>query len=102
MLDINQVNYHLQYAEMTTQHWHPSQPYARGDQLMTALEKGWVADQDVQVKRVFLGDDRSICVFEFTLRRKGQTMVMPVVENPYVRRYCSTAHYQLIGEAIDH
>lgn len=82
----NVTNYHVQYLDVETQHWHPtSESYAGGDHLITALEKGWDIGQCVRVKHWY-ATLRYVTLYEFHLSRNGAEMVMPVVENPYVVR----------------
>jgi hypothetical protein len=67
--------------------WHPgSQHYAGGDHLATALLLKWTIDDEVREERHLVGGRRSVSVYYFTLSRGGITLVMPVIENPYVTR----------------
>lgn len=80
-------NYHIQYPGVTNQHWHPeSGKYAGGDHLMTALQDGWEIQQCIQINHTYDGM-RGVTVYEFKLERAGETMVMPVINNPYVERF---------------
>jgi len=79
-------NHHAQYLDVT-HHWSPrSEKYAGGDCLLTAIQRGWEISETVEERKFWHGDARCVCVYEFTLRRDGEEVVMPVLENPYVTR----------------
>ena len=63
-----------------------SQHYAGGDHLAPALLLNWQIDHEVREERHLIGGRRSVTVYYFTLFRDGVTLVMPVIENPYVIR----------------
>jgi hypothetical protein len=87
-------NYHVQYLDVTSQYWNPREGFAGGDHLLTALDAGWeVADCVEEV--VWYTGARSVSLFHFTLTRKGEKMVMPVVNNPYVDRFITQAEIQV-------
>lgn len=83
----NISNFHVQYLNVTSQHWDPdSESFAGGDNLMTALANDWEIDQCVQKLHWFAGM-RAITIYEFHLTRNGKKMTMPVVNNPYIVRF---------------
>lgn len=85
-LDTNISNWHYAYMAMI-RHWHPeSEKYTGGDALFTALENGWQLHQEVEYEEYWLAGVRSVLVYRFKLTRDGETMVMPVIRNPYVNR----------------
>ena len=93
---INPTNFHVQYQEMTTQHWHSeSERFAGGDNLMTALEHGWEVDKCVLARHWYAGM-RSVKVYEFKLRLGDQTMTMPVIDNPYIGRFIDEEGIELV------
>lgn len=90
----NVSNFHMQYSDLTSQHWHAeSARYAGGDHLMTALEKDWDIQRCEMVRHWYAGM-RSVRIYEFELVKDQQTVVMPVLDNPYVERF-------IIDEGID-
>ena len=100
MVKVNAVknisNFHAQYSELTSQHWHPnSETYAGGDHLTTALEKKWQIEK-VELKRHWYAGMRSVRLYEFTLTKEGRTVTMPVLDNPFVERFIKLEGIDLI------
>lgn len=94
-------NYHAQYQGVTTQHYDPnSERFAGGDQLLTALQNNWQIDQCVLVRHAYAGR-RYSKVYEFTLRRGGDEMVMPVIDNPYIARIVDAYEIELLEQGDD-
>ncbi|MDQ7025334.1 MAG: hypothetical protein Q9P01_00070 [Anaerolineae bacterium] len=92
----NASNFHTVYQNVTTQHWHPSsERYAGGDHLMTAIDKGWKVEKCVLVRHWYAGM-RSVVVYEFNLKRDSNTMMMPVIDNPYIGRFIEESDIELI------
>jgi hypothetical protein len=92
----NVANFHIMYQDVTSQHWHSSsERYAGADHLLTALEKGWEVQKCVQVRHWYAGM-RSVKLYEFHLQRGGDTMTMPVIDNPYVGRFIEEGDIELI------
>lgn len=84
---VNVTNYHMQYSDVTSQYWHPnSERFAGGDNLLTALESGWMIDKCVRRQHSYAGS-RSVTFYEFFLVQADKQMVMPVIENPYISRF---------------
>ncbi|MEM9951362.1 MAG: hypothetical protein AAF846_07175 [Chloroflexota bacterium] len=84
---VNVANYHVQYSDLTSQHWHPnSESFAGGDNLITALEKKWEID-NCKLTRHWYAGMRSVRVYEFTLSKGDVTVIMPVLDNPYIERF---------------
>lgn len=80
------TNFHVDYLDVT-QHWSPtSEAYAGGDGLITALYNGWSMDRLVKAEQKWFAGMRSVMVYYCSLERNGQTMTMPVLNNPYVDR----------------
>lgn len=83
----NVANFHVQYMDVTSQHWHPkSANFAGGDNLITAVEHGWEVNECILVQHWYAGM-RSVKIYEFTLHRGEASMLMPVISNPYVERF---------------
>lgn len=92
----NVSNFHVQYMDVTSQYWHPkSELFAGGDNLITAVERGWIVEQCVLIHHWYAGM-RSVKIYEFTLQRGEDSMIMPVISNPYVARFIKEEEIQLI------
>lgn len=92
------TNYHVQYQDVTSQHWHPrSEEFAGGDNLMTALENGWHINECLLTKHYYAGM-RSVKVYRFHLSKGDSQIVMPVIYNPYVERLIDEEGYELQEE----
>jgi hypothetical protein len=79
-------NANVEYIEVS-HYWSPtSEKYAGCDQLLTALFKGWEVDENVYLESYWHSASREVNIYHFTLHRKGQQLVMPVLSNPYLRR----------------
>lgn len=87
-------NYHVQYLDVTSQYWTPRAGYAGGDHLLTALQNGWEIVDCVE-EQVWYAGARCVSVYHFTLQRKDEKMVMPVVNNPYVDRFISQSQLKV-------
>ncbi|MCU0495713.1 MAG: hypothetical protein MUF87_00015 [Anaerolineae bacterium] len=84
MLNHNQINYHVEYMDVS-QHWCPvSEKYAGGDCLITALSKGWQMNDVIQTETRWFAGMRSINIYHIELHRNGEQMIMPVLDNPYI------------------
>lgn len=94
-------NFHAQYQDITSQHWsYSSEHYAGGDNLLTAIARGWDIDRKVTLRRHWFAGMRCIEIFHFTIRREQVVADMAVIGNPYVQRYLSTHPHDLV-EAED-
>lgn len=91
------TNYHAQYLDVTSQYWNPREGYAGGDHLLTALNAGWDV-AECREQPIWYTGARCVVVYHFTLSRKGETMVMPVVNNPYVDRFITQASIPVVRE----
>ncbi len=90
-------NYHVQYQDLTSQHWNPgSEQFAGADNLTTALSVGWTIDPDVVVRHHWYAGSRCVRIYDFSLRRDQEAMIMPVLENPYVNRMIKKRELNLI------
>jgi hypothetical protein len=94
-------NYHAQYVDVTTQHYDPrSERFAGGDQLLTALANRWEVERCVLLRYAFAGR-RYSKVYEFTLRRADDVMIMPVIDNPYIKRIVDAYEIELLEAEQD-
>ncbi len=88
-----------QHQDITSQHWsYSSERYAGGDNLLTAIARGWEIDRRVRLRRHWFAGMRCIEIFHFTIRRDDVVEDMAVVGNPYVYRYLATAPHDLVDE----
>jgi hypothetical protein len=95
---INISNYHTQYNDLTSQHWSSkSEHFAGGDNLITAIEWDWGIEKCALVTHWFAGM-RGVRVYEFTLVKGDERIVMPVLNNPYVERFIIDHDIDLIEE----
>lgn len=100
MMNQNNVNFHVQYQNVTSQHWsYSSEKFAGGDNLLTALSRGWEIDETVHLKRHWFAGMRCIEIYHFTIIRDDRTIDMAVVNNPYVNRFIQTHNLIVIDES---
>lgn len=86
MIHYNPSNHHFAYMDKI-RHWHPpSERYTGGDSLLTALRDGWEVAPVVTGEAHWYAGTRCVMVYCFEFSRGGETMVMPVIANPYVVR----------------
>lgn len=95
----NVTNYHMQYLDVTSQHWDASSAtFAGGDHLMTALDNDWFVKECRLVKHWYTGA-RFVKIYEFHLiNDAGDTLTMPVIHNPYIERFIDEERIELIDE----
>lgn len=88
MLPFRTDNTHEKYTA-TYQHWCPqSENYAGGDHLISAFRAGWtLADDVVAVEQHWLSGNRPVNIYNFVLENVDETMIMPVLHNPFVERF---------------
>lgn len=68
-------------------HWHSdSEEFAGGDSLATALMMGWEIAGTVAMDIYWCSGSRQVPVYYFRLNRDGDTVLMPVLGNPFVDR----------------
>lgn len=79
-------NYHADYPDIKRYWSDTSQRYAGGDHLLTALQRGWVMGDVVYEQRVWHGGSRLVIIYHIDLTRESETMIMPVVTTPFIRR----------------
>jgi hypothetical protein len=77
---------HFSYMKVN-RHWSSvSENYAGGDSLLTALEQGWEVSDTVYFEEIWYAGSRQVMLYHVELNRDGETVVMPVLSNPYIRR----------------
>ena len=83
--DSQRLDFH---AISKTRHWSPaSQAFAGADHLLWALDDGWQIDPEVIcVRYPHRTVTRSVSVFRFTLHLNHSTLIMPVIDTPYLVR----------------
>ncbi len=83
-----QIYTHDKFTE-SAQYWSPeSEKYAAASHLISALRAGWIlALPRVRVRQIWNSGSRARTLYEFTLVRGSQLMIMPVLANPFVERY---------------
>ena len=79
---------HEKYTE-GDQYWSPeSEKYAAASQLISIMRDGWIlALPRVSARHVWNSGSRPRTVYDFTLMRGSQLMIMPVLSNPFIERY---------------
>jgi hypothetical protein len=97
MLEANLTDFHYAYVDLI-RHWNnESEQYTGGDALFTALSNGWEIDSTVRYEDCWLLGGRYVVVYYFNLKREDKTATMPVVTNPYVRRFISSMSARLVA-----
>ncbi len=99
-MEWSQQNYsHEKYTE-SSQYWCPeSEAFAAASQLISALRDGWMlALPRVRARQIWNSGSRPRTVYEFTLMRGSQLMIMPVLTNPFVERYLAQHDLRIIDD----
>lgn len=91
---------HEKYTE-ADQYWSAeSEDYAAASQLISAMREGWIlALPRVSARQVWNSGSRPRTVYDFTLMRGSQLMIMPVLSNPYIERYIIQNDIRIIFDA---
>ncbi len=96
MADQQQNDLPTQYPDIS-QHWSfSSERYAGGDNLLTAIARGWAIDPQVVLRRHWFAGMRCIEIYHFTIRRADVVADMAVLGNPYVTRFLTSHPYELV------
>lgn len=99
MTEQSQQDPHVLYQDITSQHWsYSSERYAGGDNLLTAIARGWTIDRKVTLRRHWFAGMRCIEIYHFTIRRDEVVADMAVIGNPYLQRYFATHPHDLTEE----
>ncbi len=98
---IKNIYTHDKFTE-SAQYWSPeSEKYAAGSHLISALRAGWLlAMPRVRARQIWNSGSRARMLYEFTLVRGSQLMIMPVLTNPFVERYLMQNDIRVIYGAV--
>lgn len=89
-------NLHSQYPDFS-RHWcDTSEKFAGGDALLTAMQNHWVANETCYEEHYWHAGTRLVTVYVFELKNGGETMRMPVLGNPYVRRVIREEEFKVV------
>ena len=89
-------NLHSQYPDFS-RHWcDTSEKFAGGDALLTALQNNWIAERVCHEEKYWHAGTRLVTVYHFELKLGGETLHMPVITNPYVRRIIREEEFKVI------
>lgn len=97
---IQNIYTHDKFTE-GAQYWCPeSEKYAAASHLISALRDGWLlALPRVRARQIWNSGSRARTLYEFTLVRGSQLMIMPVLTNPFVERYLIQNEIRVITSA---
>jgi hypothetical protein len=89
-------NLHAQYPDHL-RHWcDTSERFAGGDALLTAMQNHWQADATIYEEQFWQAGTRLVTVYHFDLHNGDETLHMPVVTNPYVRRIIREQNFTVV------
>ena len=89
-------NSHSQYPDFS-RHWcDTSERFAGGDALLTAMNRNWEVEPTCYEEHVWHAGTRLVTIYHFTLHNEGETLLMPVVANPYVQRVVREQGYKVL------
>lgn len=89
-------NLHSQYPDFS-RHWcDTSEKFAGGDALLTALQNDWIAERVCHEEKYWHAGTRLVTVYHFELKNGDETLHMPVVTNPYVRKIIREEEFKVI------
>lgn len=100
MLHFRSQNTHEKYTEKP-RHWNVrSEEFAGGDHLLTAIRLGWVVNETTLfAEQHWLSGSRPVTVYHFVLCRGKETMIMPVISNPFVERLITSNLLTIVFDA---
>lgn len=85
-METSSTDFHVDYPDIV-RHWSPlSEKYAGADCLITAVRNGWRVIGEVYVENFWHAGTRLTSIFHVKLVRGDETILMPVISNPYARR----------------
>lgn len=77
---------HQKYTQVS-RHWCPhSEAYTGADSLLTAQRNGWRLAGLVYQQNVLFPNGRHTLLYHFELVRGSETVIMPILRNPFVER----------------
>jgi hypothetical protein len=90
------LNLHSQYPEFF-RHWcDTSEKFAGGDALLTAMQNNWVAGATCYEEQYWHAGTRLVTIYHFDLYNGDETLHMPVITNPYVRRVIREENFKVV------
>jgi hypothetical protein len=102
MTEHNLSDLHYAYVDFL-RHWHAdSERFTGGDALYTAIHNGWLVNKIVGFEERWKVGARGTPIYYFELSRSGETVTMPVIGNPYVRRVIRTLQAELVPIESNH
>ena len=90
---------HEKFVE-AAQYWCPeSEKYAAASHLISALRNGWsLALPRARARQIWNSGSRSRTLYDFTLVRGSQLMIMPVLSNPFIERFLAQNDIRVITD----
>ena len=89
-------NLHSQYPDFS-RHWcDTSEAYGGGDALLTALQNHWIAEKTCYEEHYWHAGTRLVTIYHFVLKNGDETLNMPVITNPYVRRIIREEQFKVV------
>lgn len=84
-------------------HWDPtSEVFASTSHLLSAILRGWVVNTAVIRRAYHFGGGRHTYLYYFELKRRGEYMTMPVVDNPSVMRLIALNPFEVVEYRQQH
>jgi hypothetical protein len=89
-------NQHSQYPDFS-RHWcDTSERFAGGDALLTAMQNDWIADETCYEQQYWQAGTRLVTIYHFALKNGDESMSMPVLGNPFVRRIIREERFKVV------
>jgi hypothetical protein len=89
-MGIKSSDFHVDYSDIH-RHWDPrSERFAGGDALITAIQNGWQLVEPVYEEKFWAAGTRLVVIYHSIMERGEESMVMPVIANPFIRRGLKT------------
>src|SRR5664279_4292381 len=93
---MDSLNLHSQYPAFF-RHWcDTSEQFAGGDALLTALQNHWIASDTCYEEQYWHAGTRLVTIYHFDLRNGDESLHMPVIANPYVRRVVREENFKVV------
>lgn len=90
------ANQHIQYPDFS-RHWcDTSEKFAGGDALLTAMNREWTVESTCYEELFWHAGTRLVTIYHFTLHNGDETLLMPVISNPYIRRVIKEQEYEIV------
>lgn len=96
MINESITNFHVEYMDVT-QHWsEKSERYAGADSLLTMIYNGWEMKKKARREERWFAGSRLVYIYYITLERDGDTVIMPVVHNPFINRMIAQHRIEIV------